>query len=346
MTTAPDFKSLIARVADGTSLSTEDARLAFNIMMSGDATPSQMGGFLMALRVRGETVAEITGGVQAMRDKMTGIKAPPGAIDIVGTGGDAKGTLNVSTASALVTAACGVPVAKHGNRALSSKTGAADVLGALGINLDAPFPRLEQALVEAGICFMLAPRHHGAMRNVGGTRVELGTRTIFNLLGPMSNPAGVKRQLIGVFARQWLAPMAETMRNLGSETIWVVHGSDGTDELTITGPTHCAKLENGKITEGELHPADAGLETAPFAAIKGGDPEHNAQAVRDLLDGRKSAFRDMVLFNVAAALVIAGKTNDLKDGAKIGAEAIDNGKAKQTLATLAAVTNLAAPEAE
>jgi anthranilate phosphoribosyltransferase len=346
MTTAPDFKSLIARVADGVPLDAEQARLAFNIMMSGDATPAQMGGFLMALRVRGETVPEITGGVMAMRDKMSGIKAPPGAIDIVGTGGDAKGTLNVSTASALVTAACGVTVAKHGNRALSSKTGAADVLAALGVNLDTPFARLEQALVEAGICFMMAPRHHGAMRNVAGPRVELGTRTIFNLLGPMSNPAGVKRQLIGVFGRDWLRPMAETMRNLGSETIWVVHGSDGTDELTITGPTYVARLERGEITEGELHPADAGLETAPFEAIKGGDPEHNAQAVRNLLDGEKSPFRDMVTFNVAAALTIAGKVTALADGVALAAEAIDSGKARQTLKTLAAVTNLAEPEAE
>lgn len=334
------FKSLIARVADAMPLTVAEARSAFNIMMSGDATPAQMGGFLMALRVRGETVDEITGGVMAMRDKMSGIHAPAGAIDIVGTGGDAKGTLNVSTSSALVTAACGVVVAKHGNRALSSKTGAADVLSALGVNLDAPFPRLEQALVEAGICFMMAPRHHGAMRNVGGARVELGTRTIFNLLGPMSNPAGVKRQLIGVFAKPWLVPMAETMRNLGSETIWVVHGADGTDELTITGPTYCAKLEAGEITETELHPSDAGLEVAPFEAIKGGDPDQNAQAVRDLLDGEKSAFRDMVMFNVAAALVIAGTVGDLKDGVKLAGEAIDSGKARETLAALAAITNL------
>jgi anthranilate phosphoribosyltransferase len=341
-----DLKGLIGRVAGGTRLDAAEAEQAFDIIMSGDATPAQMGGFLMALRVRGETVDEITGGVQAMRDKMTGIAAPPGAIDIVGTGGDAKGTLNVSTTAALVTAACGVTVAKHGNRALSSKTGAADVLGALGVNLDAPFPRLEQALAEAGICFMLAPRHHGAMRNVAGTRVELGTRTIFNLLGPMSNPAGVKRQLIGVFGRAWLQPMAETMRNLGSETIWVVHGSDGTDELTITGPTYVARLENGEITEAELHPADAGLEAAPFDAIKGGDPEHNAQAVRALLDGKASAFRDMVLFNVAAALMIAGNTRTLPEGVAIAAAAIDSGKAKRTLETLAAITNLADPEAE
>ncbi|MDP7545909.1 MAG: anthranilate phosphoribosyltransferase, partial [Alphaproteobacteria bacterium] len=241
----PDFRALVAIVADGSSLSVEQARTAFDVMMSGDATPSQMGAFLMALRVRGETVDEITGGVMTMREKMTPIAAPPEAMDIVGTGGDGKGTVNISTATAIVVAGCGVPVAKHGNRAASSKTGTTDVQGALGINVDADFSLLQTALDEAGLCFMAAPRHHGAMRNVGPTRVEMGTRTIFNILGPLSNPAGVKRQLIGVFDRRWMRPMAETLRALGSERIWVVHGADGTDEITTTGPTYVAALEDG-----------------------------------------------------------------------------------------------------
>ena len=342
----PDFRSMITRVADGESLSVEEARRAFDIMMSGDATPSQMGGFLMALRVRGETVDEITGGVMTMRDKMIGIDAPEGAIDVVGTGGDAIGTFNISTATALVTAATGVPVAKHGNRALSSKTGAADVLSSLGVNLDADMSHVRQAVWEAGICFMLAPRHHGAMRNVAGTRVELGTRTIFNILGPMSNPANVKRLLIGVFSKDWIRPMAETMQTLGAEKIWVVHGADGTDELTPTGISYVAALEDGAIREFEISPEEAGLPTHPLEAIKGADPETNAAALRELLSGAGGAFRDAVLYNTAAALTIADKVSNLKDGVAAAAKAIDNGYAQSTLDRLIEITNRPAPDAE
>ena len=336
-----DFRALIARVADGATLSVEEANRAFDIMMSGDATPAQMGGFLMALRVRGESVAEITGGAMTMRAKMTRIEAPDDAIDIVGTGGDGIGTLNISTASALVTAACGLPVAKHGNRALSSKTGAADVLSRLGVNLDADMALVREAVWEGGICFMLAPRHHGAMRNVAGARVELGTRTIFNLLGPMSNPAGVKRLLIGTFARHWVRPMAETMRELGAERVWVVHGGDGSDELTPTGPSHVAALEEGEIREFEISPEAAGLPVHELEAIKGGVPEANAAALRNLLEGEAGAFRDAALYNAAAALLIAGRTENLRDGVAIAAEAIDAGRAQFCLDRLVEITNRA-----
>jgi anthranilate phosphoribosyltransferase len=335
----PDFRSLIAKVVENNSLTVEEARAAFDIMMSGDATPSQMGGFLIALRMRGETVDEITGGVMTMREKMTAIDAPAGAIDIVGTGGDGKGTVNVSTATSFVVAACGVPVAKHGNRAASSKTGAADVLSTLGVNLDADFSLVRKAAHQAGICFMMAQRHHGAMRNVGPTRVELGTRTIFNLLGPMSNPAGVKRQLIGVFSRDWQKPMAETLRNLGSEKIWVVHGSDGTDELTTTGPTYVVSLDKGEIGEFEISPSEAGIAEATLDDLKGGEPAENAAALKAVLDGEPGAFRDIVLYNTAAALLIADRITDLKEGVAMAKDAIDSGKAKDKLAQLVAITN-------
>ena len=342
----PDFKALLAAAASGRSLSVAEARRAFDIMLSGDATPAQMGGLLMALRTRGETVDEIVGGVQSMRGRMTAIEAPAGAIDIVGTGGDATGTYNISTASALVVAACGVPIAKHGNRALSSKTGAADVLSTLGVDIDADLAHVRAAVWEIGICFMMAPRHHGAMRNVAGVRVELGTRTIFNLLGPMSNPANVKRQLIGVFARQWLRPMAETLKQLGSEKVWIVHGAGGADELTLAGPAAVCALEDGRIREFEARPEDAGLEPAPLEAIRGGDPEQNAAALTALLEGDRSAFRDTVLFNAAAALVVADKARDLREGAALAAAAIDKGHAKAKLAQLVAISRRPKPEAE
>ena len=335
----PDFKELIAIVADGTPLNVDQARAAFDVMMSGDATPSQMGAFLMALRVRGESVAEITGGVMTMRERMTKIIAPPGAMDIVGTGGDGKHTLNISTATAIVVAGCGVPIAKHGNRAASSKTGTTDVQNTLGINVDADFSLLQAALDEAGLCFMAAPRHHGAMRNVGPTRVEMGTRTIFNILGPMSNPAGVKLQLIGVFAREWMRPMAETLRTLGSEKVWVVHGADGTDEITTTGPTYVVALEDGEITEFEVTPEQAGLPLATLEDLCGGEAEENAAALNALLQGAKGAYRDVVLFNAAAALMIAGKAADLPAGVAIAADAIDDGLALEKLHRIVEISN-------
>jgi anthranilate phosphoribosyltransferase len=333
------LKSLLARVADGNMLTVDEARLAFEAIMSGNATPAQMGGFLMALRVRGETVDEITGAATVMRAKAAKIAAPAGAIDIVGTGGDAIGTWNVSTATSLVVAACGVKVAKHGNRALSSKTGAADVLAALGVNTDADFRLIERAIVEAGVGFMMAPRHHAAMRHVGGTRVELGTRTIFNLLGPLSNPALVKRQLVGVFAERWIEPMAATLGNLGLERAWVAHGSDGTDEITTTGPTKIAELRDGKVRVFSITPEQAGLPRAQLADLKGGVPAENAAAIMALLGGKPGAFRDIVLLNAAAALIVADKAIDLRGGAEMAAQAIDSGSATATLAKLIEITN-------
>jgi anthranilate phosphoribosyltransferase len=343
MSERPDFKALIAEAATGQPLSSDRAEVAFDMMMSGNATPAQMGGFLMALRVRGESVAEIAGAVRTMRAKALMIEAPPGAIDIVGTGGDATGTLNISTASAIVVAACGVPVAKHGNRALSSKSGAADVLTALGVNIEADMELVKRSLHDVGLCFLMAPRHHGAMRNVGPTRVELGTRTIFNLLGPLSNPAGVKRQLVGTFDRKWLVPMAEVLRELGSERIWVVHGSDGTDEITTTGRTHVAELKDGKIAEFDLLPEDAGVKRATLQDIKGGDAETNALALNALLDGHVGPYRDIVLMNAGASLVIAGKAADIRAGAALAAKAIDEGRARKTLERMIAIVGRPKP---
>jgi len=340
-TDVQDFKALLNVAAAGKALTGEQAETAFDIMMSGNATPSQMGGFLMALRVRGETVEEITGAVRAMRGKMTRIEAPPGAIDTCGTGGDAAGTWNISTGAALVVAACGVPVAKHGNRGLSSKSGAADVLGVLGVNIDADMALVKQALWEANICFMMAPRHHSAMRHVGPTRVELGTRTIFNLMGPLSNPAGAKRQLTGVFSRAWIGPMAEVLGKLGAERAWVVHGSDGIDELTTTGPSYVAEWKDGKVAAFEVTPEEAGLPRATATDLKGGDPATNALAVNALLDGHPGAYRDIVLYNSAAALLVAGKVANLRAGVQMAAEAVDSGKARAVLAKLVAITNSA-----
>jgi anthranilate phosphoribosyltransferase len=309
---AGDFKGLIAQVADGASLSRDQAEEAFEIIMSGEATPSQIGAFLMALRVRGETVDEITGAALVMRAKALAVKAPEGAIDTV---------------------------AKHGNRALSSLSGSADVLAALGVNIDAEIDLVEEALREANIGFLMAPRHHSAMRHVGPTRVELGTRTIFNLLGPLSNPAGTKRQLIGVFHRQWTAPMAEVLGRLGTERAWVVHGSDGLDEITTTGATYVSEIKDGAVSSFEVTPEDAGLSRADPADLKGGDAETNARAITEMLDGQSGPYRDIVLLNAGAALVVADKAGNLKEGAGLAAEAIASGKAKETLAQLVAISN-------
>ncbi len=333
-----DMKALIARVADGLSLSEQEAELAFDIIMSGNATPSQMGGFLMALRVRGETVEEITGAARTMRAKMLRVPTPEGAIDTVGTGGDGTKTYNISTAAAFVVAGAGVVVAKHGNRALSSRAGAADVLTHLGVDIDCDMSLVETALAEAGICFFMAPRHHSAMRHVGGTRVELGTRTIFNILGPLSNPGGVKRQLIGVFSKDWVVPMAETLLKLGSERAWVMHG-DGLDEITTTGVTSVASLENGRIETFEITPEDAGVPQTTIEQVRGGDPEHNAAALRAVLDGAPGPYRDIVLMNAAGALIVSGKAQTMKDGVALAAEVIDSGKARAKLDALVAITN-------
>jgi len=333
-----EFRALIAKAAQGQRLSEAEAAGAFDAMMSGNATPAQMGGFLMALRVRGESVEEITGAARAMRSKMITIDAPRNAMDIVGTGGDASSSFNISTASALVVAGCGVPVAKHGNRKMSSQSGAADVLSALGVNIDADFVLVRRAIFEAGIGFLMAQRHHAAMRHVGPTRVELGTRTIFNLLGPISNPAGVKRQLVGVFAPEWVRPIAEVLGKLGTEAAWVVHG-DGMDEITTAGITVVAELRDGKVTSREVTPEEAGLPRATREALRGGEPAENAARLRALLQGEKGPLRDIVLLNSAAALIVAGKAKTLKEGAALAAEAIDRGKATAALDRLVAITN-------
>ena len=333
-----DFRGLLAKVGNGETLTLSEAERAFDIMTSGNATPAQMGAFLMGLKVRGETAEELAGGAKVLRDKVQRVQAPEGAIDIVGTGGDHHGTYNVSSCSALVVAGAGVPVAKHGNRAFTSKSGAADVLNALGINLDLPIETLEKSLMVAGVCFLMAPRHHSAMRNVAGPRVELApSRTIFNLLGPMSNPALVKRQLVGVFDRRWLRPVAEALGQLGLERALVVHGQDGMDEITTTTATWAASLENGKVSEIEIAPEDAGLPRASLAALKGGDANHNAEAIRAVLAGRRDAFRDIVVLNSAAALMVAGKAKDLKQGAEMATASIDGGKARKALETLVGI---------
>jgi len=331
------LKPLIGAAADR-PLTRDEAEAAFAILFEGEATPSQIGGLLMALRTRGETVDEYAAAAAVMRAKCHAVVAPAGAMDIVGTGGDGKGTLNISTATAFVVAGAGVVVAKHGNRNLSSKSGAADALGQMGINVMVGPQVVERALKEAGIGFMMAPMHHPAIAHVMPARTELGTRTIFNILGPLTNPAGVKRQLTGAFSRALIRPMAETLLTLGSDHAWLVHGSDGTDELTITGISWVAALEDGQIKEVELHPEDAGLPVHPFEDILGGTPQENAMAFRALLDGVPSAYRDAVLLNAAAALVVADATADLREGVAMAAHSIDSGAARDKITALAHIT--------
>jgi anthranilate phosphoribosyltransferase len=333
------LKALLGKVATGTPLTREEAAQAFDRMMSGEATPSQMGGFLMALRVRGETVEEITGAVTTMRAKMLPVEAPADAIDVVGTGGDASGSYNISTCAAFIVAGCGVPVAKHGNRALSSRSGAADVLDTLGVRLDLMPDGIARCIAEAGIGFMFAPAHHPAMKNVGPTRVELGTRTIFNLLGPLSNPANVKRQMVGVFSRQWIELVAHVLKNLGSERAYVVHGSDGLDEITTTGSTFVAALENNTVRSFEIDPAALGLARAKPEALRGGDAEMNAQALKNVLRGKDGAYREVAALNAAAALVVAGRAASMTDGLELAMKSIDSGAAEARLDRLIAVSN-------
>ena len=337
-----DLKPLIGIAADRT-LTRDEAETAFNILFEGQATPSQIGGFLMALRTRGETVDEYAAAAAVMRAKCNKVRGPEGAMDIVGTGGDGKATLNISTATAFVVAGAGVPVAKHGNRNLSSKSGAADALGQMGVNVMVGPDVVEQALSEVGIAFMMAPMHHPAMAHVGPVRAELGTRTIFNILGPLTNPAGAKRQLTGAFAREMIRPMAETLAQLGSEKAWLVHGSDGTDELTITGTSWvCGLDKGGAISDFEVHPEEFGLPVHAFEAILGGTPEENGAAFRALLDGAPGAYRDAVLLNAAAALVIADAADDVKTGVAMAAESIDSGAALTKIKAFATLTSEAA----
>jgi anthranilate phosphoribosyltransferase len=332
-----DLKPFLAAVAARKSLSEAEAEQAFSIIMSGTVSESEIGAFLMGLRVRGETVDEIAGAARVMRGKAHMIDAPEGAIDTCGTGGDDLGTLNISTAAAIVTAACGVPVAKHGNRASSSRSGSADVLAALGVDLDAEMPLVERSLWDNKIAFLMAPRHHSAMRHVMNVRRELGIRTIFNLLGPLSNPAGTRRQLVGVFASEWVKPLAEVLLRLGAKVAWVVHGGDGLDELTISGPSEVAELKDGQIRTFTVTPEDAGLPRARIEDIQGGDAIANARALRALLHGQPGPYRDIVLLNSAAALIVAGVAEDLRAGVALAQDAIDSGAALATLDRLIAV---------
>ncbi len=333
-----ELKNIIGKIAQGEVLSREETKQAFNTIMSGEATDAQIGAVLMGLRVRGEAEEEFAGAIDALRAKVTPVDAPDDAIDIVGTGGDAKGSYNISTCTALVVAGCGVKVAKHGNRSLSSKSGASDVLSALGVNLELSPGQISDCINEAGIGFMFAPAHHPAMRFVGPARVELGTRTIFNLLGPMCNPAGVKRQLLGVFAPQWVLTAAKVLRRLGSEKVWVVYGQ-GFDEVTITGTTQVAALQDGEIDLMEINPGDFGFQVEEESAITGGGPEENAAALRKVLDGEPSAYRNMVIMNAACSLVVADKAANLAQGAEMAKHAIDSGGATAALEKLVAVSN-------
>jgi len=337
------LKPYISRALDA-ALTEAEAEAAFDAIMSGQATPSQIGGFLMILRLRGESIEEITGAAKVMRAKATAVRAPHEAMDIVGTGGDGKGTLNISTATAIVTASLGVPVAKHGNKALSSRSGASDALGALGVNMNAAVDVIEGCIDEAGIGYMNAPNHHAAMRHVMPARVELGVRTVFNILGPLTNPAGVKRQLTGAFTPHLLRPMARTLAALGSQKAWLVHGFDGTDEVSICGPTHVVTLDaDGGVAETTIKPADAGLPEYPFGQILGGSPEDNTAKMRALFNGDASqelaAYRDAVRLNTAAALLIADRVGTLQEGAQLAAAALDDGRARATLEKLVTLSN-------
>lgn len=334
-----DFKSIIGKAAAGTALTREEARAAFDIMMSGEATPSQIGGFLMALRVRGETVDEITGAVEVMREKMTRVEAPADAIDIVGTGGDASGSYNISTCAAFVAAGAGLRIAKHGNRALSSKSGAADVLMALGVKIDLPPERIASCIERAGLGFIFAPAHHASMKHVGPTRVELGTRTIFNLLGPLSNPAGVRRQITGVFSKAWVEPLAHVLKNLDCQACWICHGEGGFDEIVPSGTTWVAELKDGKVRSFSLTPEEAGVSRRNAEDLKGGNAAHNAEALRAVLRGEPSAFRDAAVMTAGAALLVQGKAADIGKGVALAQKAIDSGAALTALEALIQVSN-------
>jgi anthranilate phosphoribosyltransferase len=336
------LKPLLAAIASGRTLSREEAAAAFDHLLSGEATSAQMGAMLMGLRVRGESIDEIAGAVTAMRAKMLRVTAPPGALDIVGTGGDGHGTYNVSTLAAMIVAACGVPVAKHGNRASSSRSGSSDVLTALGVAVGLGVPEIERCLAEAGIGFMSAQTHHAAMRHFAAVRADLGTRTIFNLLGPLSNPAGVKHLLVGVFAPEWLEPLAHVLGALGAERAWLVHGSDGLDEITTTGPTEAVAWEHGAIRRFSIVPEEVGLPRVGLADLKGGDAAHNAAALLGVLAGERGPYRDIASLNAAAGLVVAGRAPNLKSGLDLASEALDTGRARRVFDELVRVSQAGA----
>lgn len=336
-----DIKQALNRIAQREDLTGEEMRSVMTAIMEGAATPSQIGAFLMGMRVKGETVGEIAAAVSILREKMVPVAVdhPEAVIDIVGTGGDGAETLNISTATAIVVASAGVPVAKHGNRALSSKSGASDVLQALGINIDIGPDQISRSIREAGIGFMFAIAHHPAMKHVGPTRMELGTRTMFNLLGPQSNPAGARRYLLGVFDRKWVEPVAAALLANRAVSAWVVHGADGIDELSTTGPSFVASIKGGDLRSFEITPEDAGLPRATLADLKGADPKYNATRLTALLDGTRDAYRDVVLLNAAAAFIVADRAATLPEGVALAARQIDTGAAKATLARLVAASN-------
>lgn len=334
-----DMKTTLAQVASGEALDQKTAEQTFDIIMSGNATPVQIGALLMGLRVRGETIDEIAGAVKVMRSKMVRVSAPEDAVDLVGTGGDASGTYNISTCASFVVAGMGIPVAKHGNRALSSKSGAADTLMALGVNLELTPDQISTCIRKAGLGFMFAPAHHSAMKHVGPARVELGIRTIFNLLGPLSNPASVKRQMVGVFDEKWLEPLAHTLARLGSTKAWIVHGSDGLDEITTTGLSYCAALEDGEVTRFVIDPEALGINQASPEDLVGGDAAHNAVALTRVLEGELSAHRDIVLLNSAATAVVAERADTIGDGLEMARASIDDGKAHAAMEALVSVSN-------
>jgi anthranilate phosphoribosyltransferase len=334
-----DIKTALGKIGARQDLTGEEMRTVMNVIMSGEATPSQIGAFLMGMRVKGETVGEIAAAVSILREKMVPVAAPEDVVDIVGTGGDGAETLNISTATAIVVASAGVPVAKHGNRALSSKSGASDVLQALGVKIDLTPERISRCIREAGIGFMFAPAHHPAMKHVGPSRAEIGTRTMFNLLGPQSNPAGARRYMMGVYAKSWVEPVAAALLANRAISAWVVHGDSGLDELSTTGPSFVASIKGGNLTSFEVKPEDAGLPRATLAELKGAEPAYNAGRLRSLLEGSKDAYRDVVLLNAAAALIVAGRADTLKLGADVAAREIDSGRARQTLEKLIAVSN-------
>lgn len=336
-----DFKPYITAVAEGEPLAREEARAAFSLIFDGAATPAQLGAFLMGLRMRGETVDEIIGAAQAMRAAMTPVEAPAGAIDIVGTGGDGAGTYNISTLAALIAAGAGAVVAKHGGKASSSRSGASDVLGELCVKVGIPAEAAANCLREAGLCFMAGPTHHPALRHAAPTRAEMGVRTIFNLLGPLCNPARVDRQVLGVYSRDWLEPLARVLREMGSKRVWLLHGSDGLDEATTTGVTHVVTLEDGAIRTFDIAPEDAGLPRATAQQLVGGDPAHNARALRAVLSGEKNAYRDIAVLNAAIALIVAGRAADLREGAALAQQALDSGAAAEKLAALVRLSNAA-----
>ena len=334
-----DIKSALGKIASRQDLTGEEMRSVMTTIMEGSATPSQIGAFLMGLRVKGETVGEIAAAVSILREKMVKVDAPDDVVDIVGTGGDGAETLNISTATSIVVAAAGVPVAKHGNRALSSKSGASDVLQALGVKIDLTPEQISRCIKEAGIGFMFAPAHHPAMKHVGPSRAELGTRTMFNLLGPQSNPAGARRYMLGVYAKSWVEPVAAALLANRAISAWVVHGDSGLDELSTTGPSFVASIKGGDLRSFEITPEDAGIPRATLADLKGADPTYNAGRLLTLLEGARDPYRDVVLLNAAAAFIVAGRADTLKLGADLAAREIDSGRAKATLEKLISVSN-------